>query len=274
MDPQKRSTLVPLIASELRSLGARNFLINLIGDGPLEGAVQARIKVLQVKDEVRLLGTIATPQDYLAASDIFLLPSVSEGISIAVAEAMAMGLPVVTARAGALPEQLGDDSNPALVSSSTIKPLLAGILVNHTMIDSIDARLYAHELFTLMRSSTLRTSYGEVGLALTSKMGWRTTLMGLFREVKKSKNLDMRDLDHLRTLPNPSAFLSAQTLVMQARVETDLAAHYPVRHFSLPFSFLLSPFSFLLSPFFLTRLGYRLMRSLDCEMEPIALNYS
>lgn len=228
LDPQKRSTLVPLIADELKHLGADNFLIIMLGGGPLEAEVTRLVRTLNVVDEVQLLGTITTPALYLAATDIFLLPSVSEGISVATSEAMAMGLPVVTARAGALPEQLGDDSDPADAEAmlGKDKSALAGILVNHTMIDSIDARLYAHELSSLIRSPGLRAAYGRNGLKLIAGMNWRSTLGGMFDEVDKAKNLDMRDLEHLRTLPNPAAHIGAQTMGMQARAESDLGVHY------------------------------------------------
>lgn len=147
-------------------------------------------------------------------------------------------MPIVTARAGALPEQLGDDSDvndpnrsPSGGSSATTTTatgsILAGVLVNHTLIDAVDAVLYAQELHTLMHSPALRKTYGDNGLALTQTFSWRSTLAGLFPELKKASNLDQRDLKKMSALPNPAAYYSGQSLVMQAYGETELAAHYP-----------------------------------------------
>ena len=69
----------------------------VVGDGELREPLERRIHERGVEDAVELLG--ARPPDevagWLAAADVFVLPSRYEGLSLAVMEAMACGLPVV-----------------------------------------------------------------------------------------------------------------------------------------------------------------------------------
>jgi len=212
LDPQKRPTLVPDIADALRQLGHKEgeFIIVMLGDGDKKDEVKERIRAFRVDQFVRVLGTVEHPQTFLAATDIFLLPSMSEGISIAVAEAMAMGLPIVTARAGALPEQLGD----GLVDSATGQSLMAGVLVDHKLDAEVDAPLYAAELDKLIRSPDLRKKYGSNGRKNVEKtFDWRQTLDGMFDEIDQAK---LPRHDHDEDLPNPAAYFALQDLLLEA----------------------------------------------------------
>lgn len=209
LDPQKRPTLVPGIADALRKLGAYkpgSFLVTMLGDGDLKDRVKARINELKVGDYVRLLGNIDKPQEYLAATDIFLLPSMSEGISIAVAEAMAMALPIVTAKAGALPEQLGYENGPP-----EAKP---GVLVDHSLDDASDAPLYAKELHTLISRRELRREYGKNGRRMVeNSFDWRKTLEGMFEEVELAR---LPSASLARRMPHPAAHYALQNLLHES----------------------------------------------------------
>jgi O-antigen biosynthesis protein len=69
-----------------------------------------RAAELAVADRLHLLGRVSESRlrDAYRSADVFVMPSVHEGFCIPVAEALAVGLPVVAARAGALPETVGD----------------------------------------------------------------------------------------------------------------------------------------------------------------------
>ena len=70
----------------------------IVGYGPLESALQMRIEALGLGERVRLLGYRTDVARLLAAMDVFALPSLWEGMSNALLEAMAMALPVVATR--------------------------------------------------------------------------------------------------------------------------------------------------------------------------------
>src|SRR5262249_32595385 len=69
------------------------------------------------KARVRLVGNVDDVPAFLGLSDIFCLPSRSEGLSNALLEAMACGLPSVATRVGGNPELIEDGRNGYLVES-------------------------------------------------------------------------------------------------------------------------------------------------------------
>ncbi len=76
----------------------------LVGRGPLHASYLERAQSLGVSDrlELRFAGTHSEVADALAASDIYVHPSFTEGVPRAILEAMAMGLPVVATNVGFL----------------------------------------------------------------------------------------------------------------------------------------------------------------------------
>jgi glycosyltransferase involved in cell wall biosynthesis len=76
------------------------------GSGPEHAALARRAAELRV--DVRLLGARQDVDRLLARADVVVLPSLSEGMSNAVMEAMAAGRPVVATAVGGTPELLGD----------------------------------------------------------------------------------------------------------------------------------------------------------------------
>lgn len=67
----------------------------IAGDGELRGELEAQTRELHLENQVHFLGTRQDIPDVLAASDSFVLPSLWEGLPMALIEAMASGLPVV-----------------------------------------------------------------------------------------------------------------------------------------------------------------------------------
>jgi glycosyltransferase involved in cell wall biosynthesis len=89
----------------------------LVGDGPLELALRAAVRERGLEDSVLFAGFI--PHDevghWLAAADVFVLPSLSEGLPHALIEAMSFALPVVASAVGGVPELVADGVNGRLV---------------------------------------------------------------------------------------------------------------------------------------------------------------
>lgn len=80
----------------------------LAGAGPLEGDLRERARALRLGDRVRFLGAREDLPDVLAASDVFVMPSHSEGLGSAVLEAVWCGVPAVVTDAGGLPETVAE----------------------------------------------------------------------------------------------------------------------------------------------------------------------
>ncbi len=67
----------------------------LVGEGPLRPAIQKQIHRLALDKSVRLLGKRQDATELMQLGDVFLFPSLSEGLSVAMMEAAAVGLPIV-----------------------------------------------------------------------------------------------------------------------------------------------------------------------------------
>ncbi|WP_339134466.1 MAG: glycosyltransferase [Candidatus Electrothrix sp. GW3-4] len=72
----------------------------IAGEGPLQSMLEEQVTSLNLQGCVRLLGARRDMPRLLASSDIYLSSSHSEGLSIAILEAMAAGLPVVATNVG------------------------------------------------------------------------------------------------------------------------------------------------------------------------------
>jgi glycosyltransferase involved in cell wall biosynthesis len=85
------------------------------GDGPQRAALEAEARTLGLGDRVAFLGFRRDVPTVLAALDLFLFPSLWEGLPQALLEAMASGLPVVAARTLGIDEIVRDGANGLLV---------------------------------------------------------------------------------------------------------------------------------------------------------------
>lgn len=116
LDAQKGQVFLLEAVARLRAVHPVKCLI--IGQGPLEKELQAKIRQLRIEDCVRLVGeqTQSNLPIWLAAMDIFVLPSLWEGLPNALLEAMALGLPVVASRVDGVPEAVSHDVSGILVA--------------------------------------------------------------------------------------------------------------------------------------------------------------
>ena len=67
----------------------------LLGDGPLREKIQQQVNQLGLTDAVIFTGVVPNPQDYYQAMDVFLFPSLFEGLGMVLTEAEIAGLPCV-----------------------------------------------------------------------------------------------------------------------------------------------------------------------------------
>ncbi len=87
----------------------------IIGGGRREAEMRQLAQELGLAGRVHFLGQRPDIPDLLGALDIFVLPSHSEGVSLALLEAMAAGLPVIATAVGGLPEVVTDGVNGLLI---------------------------------------------------------------------------------------------------------------------------------------------------------------
>jgi glycosyltransferase involved in cell wall biosynthesis len=94
LSPRKQpELLVRAFAAWHASAGAGT--LDLVGDGSLMGPVRNLVDRLRIGHAVRLHGFLADPTAIVSASDVFVLPSLSEGVSRAALEALHLGVPCV-----------------------------------------------------------------------------------------------------------------------------------------------------------------------------------
>jgi glycosyltransferase involved in cell wall biosynthesis len=79
----------------LARVADRRTRLRLVGDGPDRPMLQALAAELGVADRVEMIGAVPDPAPHVRAADVVLLPSLSEGLSLAMLEAMACGAAIV-----------------------------------------------------------------------------------------------------------------------------------------------------------------------------------
>jgi len=100
----------------------------LVGDGDQRSAIEASIAARGLQEHVILAGTRRDVSSLLAAADMFLLTSISEGIPLTVIEAMAAHLPVVATAVGGVPEMVDEGVTGFLTNEGDDKTLAARIV--------------------------------------------------------------------------------------------------------------------------------------------------
>jgi glycosyltransferase involved in cell wall biosynthesis len=100
----------------------------IIGGGRRQPEMAAMVRDLSLTPFVNFLGHRADVPDLLAALDIFVLPSHSEGISRALLEAMAAGLPVVVSNVGGSPEVVQHEIDGLLVPVKDVAALAQALI--------------------------------------------------------------------------------------------------------------------------------------------------
>ncbi|MCK4548519.1 MAG: glycosyltransferase [Candidatus Krumholzibacteria bacterium] len=96
----------PMLVTAFSHLEGPRLLV--LGEGPSRGELEGLISELGLEGKVSLPGHSARPEEYLPLLDLFVLPSRSEGVPMALLEAMSCGLACAASRVGGIPDLLGD----------------------------------------------------------------------------------------------------------------------------------------------------------------------
>lgn len=109
----------------------------LVGDGPLFSMLQAYVTELGLSDLIWMAGDREDIPELMQLMDIFVLPSLAEGVSNTILEAMATGLPVVATNVGGNPELISEGENGRLITVGD-EQMLATVIGD--LIDNPEAR--------------------------------------------------------------------------------------------------------------------------------------
>ena len=140
----------------------------IVGDGPLKKDLLAKRDELGLTDRIHMPGLETEVRPYLAAFDIFMMCSIFEGLPVALLEAMAMELPVISTDAGGIKEVIKSGENGFLCSVNEPDEL-----IKHAL--------------TLLRDESLRLNFGLRARKLVSEeFSMRkmvANLEGLYRDL-------------------------------------------------------------------------------------------
>lgn len=101
----------------------------IIGDGELKEELISLTENLGISDKVKFLGKRSDIGEFLAAIDIFVLPSLWEGQPIALLEALAMGKPCIASAVNGIPEIINHGVNGYLVNPNDIDNLYQAMVL-------------------------------------------------------------------------------------------------------------------------------------------------
>ena len=158
-----------LLVEALSLLEGEKPLCLLVGSGPQQASLEQKAAELGLADCLRFVGRRSSDEipRWMAAADLLVLPSLSEGRPNVVLEAQACGLPVVATRVGGTPELINDGET--------------GLLV-----DSGDARSLALAIARLLADGDLRSALGRAGREQAQRLTWTanaTQMIALYRQL-------------------------------------------------------------------------------------------
>jgi len=135
-----------LEAAQLLKHEGYAFKLVLAGSGSLRQPLEEMVQALGLAEQVSFFGFVSDVPKFLASLDIFVLPSLYEGLGVAALEAMAAGKAVVASRVGGLTELVDDGETGFLVAPGNARELAAAIA-------------------KLIHDKELRSSFGRKGAA-------------------------------------------------------------------------------------------------------------
>ena len=137
-----------------------NCKVVIIGGGEDFEKMKKEIEDKKLQEDIILAGFVMGASKYLKAFDIFILPSLKEGLPYVVLEAMNAGLPIVASSVGGLTDLVENEKN--------------GILIPPKNPDEI-----ANSLSLLIKSKSMREKMGARSLELaTQKFSFEKMLSG------------------------------------------------------------------------------------------------
>ncbi|NWG02551.1 MAG: glycosyltransferase family 4 protein [Syntrophaceae bacterium] len=127
----------------------------IAGQGPLESSLKKLCQDLELTDSVEFVGLIPNLNELFSYTDLFVLPSRTEGLSNALLEAMSYGLPCITTNVGGNIELIGDDGRKKIVQGGFL------IAKNGLLVNSDDVEGLSQAMLFLIRNGIKREELGN-----------------------------------------------------------------------------------------------------------------
>ena len=152
----------------------------LVGEGHLAQSLEKMRDDLGLKDKVILLGGRRDIPEVLAAMDIYVITSRREGLPLSLIEAMMAGKPIVSTRAGGIPEAVADGQDAVLVDPDDRDAFVSALLslaADPARMRALSASAKAKAVATYSARSILET-LERIYASLLEKKGIKTALSG------------------------------------------------------------------------------------------------
>lgn len=126
LTPAKCQVLLVHACARLRDAGV-TFTLTLVGDGPDRSRVEAAVAEHGLDNQIQLTGALTQEgvRQAFARADIFVLPSLAEGIPVVLMEAMCSFVPCVSTPVNGIPELIEDDRTGLLATPGDLDSLVA-----------------------------------------------------------------------------------------------------------------------------------------------------
>lgn len=142
--------------------------LKIMGDGNAREKLEQLAKNLKMDDKIKFLGRIPREETtkYYQEASLFVLPSLNEGMSNAMLEALAVGLPIISTNTGGASELVADGQNGFIVEFK-------------------DSHDIAEKIEKLILDEDLRKKMSAASRMLAEKMSWKSVAEKYFEEYKK-----------------------------------------------------------------------------------------
>lgn len=130
LDPQKGQEYL-LRAFQKVAAAAPNAFLVILGEGPLREPLTALAKGLGITDRVRFPGRRPDVGAFLEMADVFVFPSLFEGLGLALVEAMFKKLPCIVSRIDVLLEVIADRESGLVVAPGSVDELADAMIRLH-----------------------------------------------------------------------------------------------------------------------------------------------
>ena len=150
-DVKGHTYLIKAMPAVLKRIPQAQLLI--VGEGKMKKDLEKLVEDLKIKKSVFFMPSVENTRDVLSVMDLFVMPSLEEGLGLALMEAMSCGLPVIASNIGGIRSLIVHNTNGLLVEPADVDSLsiaISGLLQNTEKAKSLGqaAQIFISENFS------------------------------------------------------------------------------------------------------------------------------